>query len=108
MDVSNEQCYIIKFCEIKKFESGNNRSVERGFPNRDRKLKSRTLLTLYCTKSWWEKAVTDNQGLTGKGHKYKHVIIKRKELISTNSLISEQKTAPSGLLCGPNSGCFGR
>ncbi len=47
--------------------------------------------------------VTDNQGFTGKRHKHNHVIIKRKELISTNSLISEQKTTPSGLLCGPYS-----
>ncbi len=48
----------------------------------DRKPKSRTLLALYCTKSWWEQVVTDNQGLTEKWHKHNHVIIKGKELIS--------------------------
>ncbi len=34
------------------------------------KLKSRTLLALYCTKSWWGQVVTDYQGITEKRHKY--------------------------------------
>ncbi len=51
------------------------------FFNWDRKPNSGTLLALYCTKSWWEQVVTDNQSLTEKPHKYNHVIIKGKELI---------------------------
>ncbi len=39
------------------------------FLNWDHKTKSWTLLTLYCTKSWWGQVVTDNQGLTKKQRK---------------------------------------
>ncbi len=69
-------------------------------PTRCSEMYTNYLSIIYMYTQRKEQVVTDNLGLTEKIQTYSFPI---------NSLINEQKTAPSGLVCGPNSAtwCFG-